>query len=92
LGFVAEGGFLQNDFRRHELVLVPVAIPPRPCDGLLFRVGRVDPTTARPRLVRMTGGQRTGWLVALGAHELRSSLQLERGRLQRGLPGQELRQ
>jgi hypothetical protein len=37
LGFVAEGGFLQNDFRRHELVAVPVAIPPRPCDGLLFR-------------------------------------------------------
>jgi len=37
LGFVAEGGFLQNDFRRHELVSVPVAIPPRPRDCLLFR-------------------------------------------------------
>lgn len=60
----------------------------------IFRLGayvcHVDPTTARPRLVRMTRCQRTGWLVALGAHELPSSLQLKRGRLQRGLHGQEL--
>lgn len=50
-------------------------------------VGHVDPTTAPPRLVRMTRGQRTGWLVALGAHELPCSLQLERGRLQRSSTG-----